>query len=93
MNSKSPITPQPDTDLVLSRESRVTVPLALLAMILAAAAVGYAKWTGTEAQVQRNTEDIKTLNSEVRSMRDTLSEIRGDVKYLVRGSRNQPANP
>lgn len=70
----------------VSPESRFTVPLALLIGIVVTAATGYAAWTGTREQVDRNTKDIDALNMEVRAMRETLFEIRGDVKYLVRGS-------
>lgn len=73
----------------VSRETRVTVPLALLAVVLVFTAVGYAKWAGTQEQVVRNTEDIKAVNAELRLLRDTLGEIRGDVKYLVRERRDQ----
>ncbi len=71
----------------MSREQRITIPLALLAGIIATTAIGYAKWASTNEQLARNTDDIKALNAEVRMMSDTLAEIRGDVRYLVRNSR------
>lgn len=80
------------TPLRLSRDSRVTIPLALVAGLIATTAIGYAAWSSTREQVERNTDDIKTLTTEQRVLRETIYEMRADLKYLVRERRDNPKN-
>lgn len=75
--------------LTLDRESKFTLPLAFLLGVLVVTATGVAVWTTTRAQVERNTERIRDIETEQRAMRDTLAEIRGDVKYLVRDKQRR----
>lgn len=77
-----------ESPLRLSNERKISMPLAFVLGLVVIAATGMAAWTTTRAQVDRNTEDIKVLNVKVQTMQETLFEIRGDVKYLV---RRQPA--
>lgn len=73
-----------EAPLLVSRERRLSMPLAFLLSLLAVTALGAVAWTSTREQVARNTSDIQTLQAKVSSDHDLLLEIRADVKNLVR---------
>lgn len=68
----------------VSRERKLSMPLAFLLALLAVTAAGAVAWTSTREQVARNTSDIQTLQTKFGSDHDLLVEIRADIKNLMK---------
>lgn len=66
----------------LSGESRIKLPLALLASVCAIIASGTAAYITVRADVALHTLQIKALENEVRSSRELLVRIDENVKTL-----------
>jgi hypothetical protein len=83
----------------LSKESRISMPLALLVGLLAVAGAGAVAWSetradviSTKADVVRSAADIIELRTEAKATREILIRIDENVKDLRRSERrgNQP---
>lgn len=82
----------PSVPFYMSRERKLSMPLAFLLALLASVAAGAVAWSNTRDQVGRNTEDIRDLKTEQRVVRESLSEIKADLKYLVRDKRREDSS-
>lgn len=75
------------TPFTLAPERQITVPAALFVSLLTIAAVGYAAWSSTRDQVQRNTSDLVEVKREAAAAREILIRIDENVKELKRQQR------
>jgi hypothetical protein len=66
----------------LSKERRVSMPLALLFVLLTAVGVGAVALNTTRDQVARNTTAITELQTEAKTTREILIRIDENVKQL-----------
>lgn len=66
----------------ISKERRISMPLALLFGLLVAVAAGAVALNSTRDQVNRNTSDIAVLQTEAKSTREILIRIDENVKQL-----------
>lgn len=73
-----------EAPFAVSRERKLSMPLAFLISLLAVTAAGAVAWTSTREQVARNTTDIQTLQSKVANDHDLLVEIRADIKNMMK---------
>lgn len=71
----------------VSKDKKITLPLALLASLLGAGAMAYARLAGTEDKVERHTQQIQALEAEARATREILIRIDENVKDLRRSQR------
>ena len=71
----------------VSPESRIKLPLALLASLFAAVALASAGWITVRDEVQQHSAAISALQSEARSSRELLVRIDENVKALKEGAR------
>lgn len=83
-NSNPPATP-----LELSKQSRLTMPLAFVLGLIAVTAAGAMAWTSTRSQVENHDRRINLIEAKVATDHDILVEIRADLKNLVRDKRRE----
>ena len=77
---------KPDDDtrpaFSVSPESRIKLPLALLASLFTAVALATAGWITVRDEVAQHSVEINALQSEARSSRELLVRIDENVKAL-----------
>ena len=71
----------------VSAESRIKLPLALLASLFTAVALATAGWITVRADVQQHSAAISALQSEARTSRELLVRIDENVKALKENNR------
>ena len=71
----------------VSPESRIKLPLALLASLFTAVALATAGWITVRAEVAQHSVEINALQSEARSSRELLVRIDENVKALKEARR------
>lgn len=72
----------PPDQIHLSKARLVSMPLALLFVLLLAVAGGAVALNSTRDQVARNTADIVSMQAEIKSSREILIRIDENVKAL-----------
>ena len=82
---------KPDDDtrpaFSVSPESRIKLPLALLASLFTAVALATAGWITVRDEVAQHSVEINALQSEARSSRELLVRIDENVKALKEARR------
>jgi len=66
----------------ISQDSRVKLPIAFLGTLLAVCAAATAAWISVRADVHTHTQQIASLENEVRTSRELLVRIDENVKAL-----------
>lgn len=78
MSSSSDTTPA----FSVTKNTKVTLPAALIVTLLVAVAVGYARWYSTAERVDRHDGQIKDLEQDARSTQATLIRIEERAKAI-----------
>ena len=71
-----------NTDIQITQERRVALPITYLLIVLSSVAVGYAAWASTSARVEQHEIKINALEVDQRTTREILIRIDENVKEL-----------
>lgn len=76
--------------LEISKKRAISMPFALLVSLLVVVAAGSIAWSAVQTQGRQNASDIKSLQEHAAADHDVLTEIRTDVKSLLREKNPRP---